>query len=209
MKTAEPQRFSAYNEDAAAGATNTLRRLTHSLDYGKEGLGMKSSHHETTGRSDWFDSMDAAAVRSFWAKVDKTPTCWLWTAHVGGHGYGTFSLWRAPNRWTLRAHRVSYMIANGRIDDGLVIDHICRVTECVNPAHLRATTVRGNTLAGIGISAINARKTHCQNGHEFTPENTYTHPTKGSRECRICRREDNRWRKAAKRAARAAIKGES
>lgn len=41
MKTAEPQRFSGYNEDAVAGATNTLRRLTHSLEQSKEGLGME------------------------------------------------------------------------------------------------------------------------------------------------------------------------
>lgn len=30
-----------------------------------------------------------------------------------------------------------------------------------------------------------ARKTHCKNGHEFTPENTYIRP-KGGRKCRAC-----------------------
>lgn len=35
----------------------------------------------------------------------------------------------------------------------------------------------------------NAAKTHCKWGHEFTPENTYTHPTTGERRCRQCVRD--------------------
>lgn len=31
----------------------------------------------------------------------------------------------------------------------------------------------------------NARKTHCPEGHEFSPENTYTNP-RGWRKCRVC-----------------------
>jgi hypothetical protein len=37
-----------------------------------------------------------------------------------------------------------------------------------------------------GIAPSNASKTHCLNGHEFTPENTYVH--KGHRNCKTCRR---------------------
>jgi hypothetical protein len=48
-------------------------------------------------------------------------------------------------------------------------------------------------------SEINAAKTHCPQGHEYTPENTYLQP-KGSRACRVCLRESNR-RQAAKRRA--------
>lgn len=32
------------------------------------------------------------------------------------------------------------------------------------------------------------RRTHCVYGHEFTPENTYTHPSHRGRQCLICRR---------------------
>lgn len=33
-----------------------------------------------------------------------------------------------------------------------------------------------------------ASKTHCPHGHEYTPENTYISPSRGSRSCRTCRR---------------------
>ena len=36
-----------------------------------------------------------------------------------------------------------------------------------------------------------ARRTHCRLGHELTPENAYRRPD-GTRECRICRRQDRR-----------------
>ena len=37
---------------------------------------------------------------------------------------------------TQLVHRYAYEWANGPIPDGLVIDHLCRVTACVNPDHL-------------------------------------------------------------------------
>lgn len=36
----------------------------------------------------------------------------------------------------------------------------------------------------------------CKNGHDFTPENTYTRPKNGKRSCRICLRENAQsWRR--------------
>jgi hypothetical protein len=35
-------------------------------------------------------------------------------------------------------------------------------------------------------------RTHCKHGHEFTPENTYTAPNNGQRQCRACMRRRSR-----------------
>ena len=73
--------------------------------------------------------------KRFWDKVDKNPTCWIWTAAKGAEGYGRVGI---PGRRTALAHRVAYEDTNGPIPDGLQIDHICGVRACVNPEHLRA-----------------------------------------------------------------------
>lgn len=114
--------------------------------------------------------------------VDKVTGCWLWTASCQYTGYGRYRY----NGKDCRAHRASYEIFVGTIPDGLDLDHLCRVRKCVNPEHLEPVTRRENLNRGIGISAINHHKTHCKNGHEFTPENTYITPA-GYRQCQTCR----------------------
>jgi len=43
----------------------------------------------------------------------------------------------------------------------------------------------------------------CRHGHEYTPENTYMHPTLGRRVCRACQSEGQRRHRERRRAARA------
>jgi len=119
----------------------------------------------------------------FWAKVQKTETCWLWTASLNRSGYGKF---HASGRFAF-AHRWSYEHFIRQIPDGLVIDHLCRVPACVNPDHLEPVTHQENILRGTAPSAKLAMATHCIHGHEFTPENTYIRPN-GNRSCRTCLR---------------------
>lgn len=117
----------------------------------------------------------------FWAKVNKTDTCWLWTAAQKHNGYGSFTY----KGKTFRAHRLSYELLVGPIPAGLVLDHLCRVRHCVNPAHLEVVTMEENKLRGLSVCNINAAKTHCKHGHEFTAENTWL---EGHwRRCRTCR----------------------
>jgi hypothetical protein len=78
----------------------------------------------------------------------------------------------------------------GPIPRGLVIDHLCRNTICVNPDHMQVVTVRENTLRGNTFQARNLRKTHCPQGHPYDQANTYLH--RGKRHCRICQRDANR-----------------
>jgi hypothetical protein len=55
----------------------------------------------------------------------------------------------------------------------------------VNWDHLEAVTKRENVLRGVGATAVNARRTHCKNGHPFNVGNTYRAPG-GGRHCRSC-----------------------
>ena len=118
----------------------------------------------------------------FWDMVEKTNSCWLWIGARNNGGYGESCL----NGKTTLAHKVSLHFHGILPIKGLVIDHLCRIRHCVNPSHMEQVTRGENVLRGIGIAAMNARKTHCKNGHEFTKENTYNHPTQKTRSCRIC-----------------------
>lgn len=130
--------------------------------------------------------MSNTLYQRFWAKVNKTDTCWLWTASAP-HGYGQI---KAGGKFvkTLYAHRVAYEMLVGPIPEGLHLDHLCRVTRCVNPKHLEPVTRRENLLRGESPMAKHARKTECLRGHPFSGANLYT-TSKGYRCCRICRNE--------------------
>lgn len=122
----------------------------------------------------------------FWAKVNKDAPngCWEWNACLI-RGYGQVNVGKKKRA---RAHRVSYLMAIGPIPDGFEIDHLCRNTKCVNPDHLEAVTPRVNTLRSEGITAKNARKTHCPQGHPYDLANTRIRAD-GYRECRECKRQ--------------------
>jgi hypothetical protein len=110
----------------------------------------------------------------FWAKVDKTEGCWIWTAAKTMGGYGRFVIGRKVHY----AHRVAYELARGSIADGLTIDHLCRNKACVNPGHLEPVTGSENARRYWG--------THCKRGHERTPENTRVEKDGTGRPYRRC-----------------------
>ena len=77
----------------------------------------------------------------FWAKVDKTGECWLWTASLTTHGYGQFF---PGNGRPVGAHRFSYELFSGAIPHGMDVEHRCRNRVCVNPFHLRLASRKQN-----------------------------------------------------------------
>lgn len=125
----------------------------------------------------------------FWAKVEKTDSCWVWTAATYPNGYGEFGI----EGRTCLVHRVAWELLVGPIPDGLDLDHLCRNRLCVNPDHLEPVTRRENLLRGETIPAFHAAQTHCVHGHEFTPDNTHIERN-GSRRCLRCARL-HRWRR--------------
>lgn len=119
--------------------------------------------------------------------------CWIWMGSTSPKGYGKFNI---PDRTTM-VHRLSYEHFKGSIPQGVSIDHVCRVRCCVNPDHLHLCSNQENVLSGYGVTAVNARKTHCPKGHAYTKENTRYYEGRNCRECHRIKRRAERSRKTA------------
>ncbi len=128
----------------------------------------------------------------FWEKVSDPVEggCRLWLAGVTSAGYGAF--WDGQKQ--VLAHRFAYETEHGPIPDGLELDHVCRVHLCV--VHLEAVSHEENVRRGHS-GRHNALKTHCPQGHQYTPENTRDYGR--GRICRTCHIADARTRRKDKK----------
>lgn len=137
--------------------------------------------------------MERTALARFEAQYHPEPNsgCWLWRGYLR-RGYATF--WFQGKN--VPAHRFAYEMYRGPIPEHLNLDHACNTESCVNPSHVRPMTQRENVLRGRGLSANNARKTHCPEGHALRGDNlVFTRD--GARHCRICKNVRNRlWMRA-------------
>ncbi len=83
-------------------------------------------------------------AEAFWAKVEKTSDCWLWTGGKARFGHGLFTMGHKGR--TIGAHRFSYEQVYGPIPDGLAVCHRCDTPACVRPDHLFLGTRTDNNL---------------------------------------------------------------
>lgn len=129
-----------------------------------------------------------------WSRVSEdNEGCWIWSGPRYKAGYGRFYL----GQEAVYAHRVMYMAFVGDIPKGLHTDHLCRVRECCNPAHLEVVTCRENIMRSpIAPAALNASKTHCKRGHPLFGVNLGV-DVNGGRHCRTCSITSARQRQAA------------
>lgn len=113
--------------------------------------------------------------------VDLPGDCWLWTGTINHKGYGHIYI----DGSTRRAHRVSWELLVGPIEDGKHLDHLCRNRSCINPEHLEPVT-----------NAVNAERSEratkelCLRGHPLSGANLIVKSanSKGRRQCRECKR---------------------
>lgn len=105
-------------------------------------------------------ALTADREQLFWAKVNKTDTCWLWTACINSDGYGLF--WDGMK--SVRAHRVAFELLRGELLPGVELDHDIECPKnCANPAHLRPATHKQNmenrayAYGGVGVRGVYKR----------------------------------------------------
>jgi hypothetical protein len=140
---------------------------------------------------------DPWVIARFWQKSIYQPAngCWEWTAKINSFGYGVFTPLLDGGKTSVMAHRFAYELLIGPIPAGYQLDHLCRNRRCVNPNHLDPVSPALNNARSTSPSALNAAKSHCKRGHEFSPDNTYVTPD-GRRMCRACMRYRD-WKRRA------------
>jgi len=82
-------------------------------------------------------------------KIGRPDQCWNWMKSCGVPGYGNWchSLFNLPSPGA--AHRRTYMLFNGFIDNDIYVCHSCGNRRCCNPNHLYIGTAKENHLDAV------------------------------------------------------------
>lgn len=105
--------------------------------------------------------------------------CWEWSGEV--YVVGGYTKLKG-----LRAYKVAYEDAKGKVPKGLSIDHLCHNKLCVNPEHLEAVPLWVNQYRRRIHTILFGWSTHCNKGHLMDDMNTVWRPNGTGRQCRLC-----------------------
>lgn len=109
---------------------------------------------------------------------------WFWLGALSRLGYGRIGV----DGTQIGIHRYVYSHLVSPIPAGKVIDHICRVRNCVAPNHLRVVTPAQNAMENsAGFCPRRAAADHCERGHPYSEGRNLIITKTGQRLCRICR----------------------
>jgi hypothetical protein len=103
----------------------------------------KRGHGKFCSKACAFAARQRPIEERFWANVDKSGDCWLWTAALDVHGYGRFRY----NKQSVKAHRVAWELLHRPIPDGLFVLHNCPGGDnrrCIRPDHMFLGTQADN-----------------------------------------------------------------
>ena len=120
--------------------------------------------------------------RSVWADVEargiRDGDCFVWTGCKNKKGYGSVRF--QGTTWVV--HRLAWTELRGPIPEGHDVDHTCFNRGCFNVDHLEPVPHEEN------VRRATVNRTHCKNGHEFTPDNIDpgTMRRQGARRCLTC-----------------------
>lgn len=155
-------------------------------------MSLITSHHLRRSISGQRDSRDNCSMKhqAFYLKLKQNCAvdsngCWIWQRSMRTDGYGQV---RVLGK-VMSTHRAMWYAIHDKLftkASGIQICHTCDVRACLNPEHLWKGTHKENIddRDRKGRNYWSAR-THCNYGHEFTPENTIQ--GKRQRSCRQCR----------------------
>lgn len=149
--------------------SNPQRKGSFDMDFIYSGSHLVRKQRKRNVFSRFFDKIQVSEIMFF----NDSP-CWEWIGSKNASHYGQFHAMGEAY-----AHRVSYRLFIGEIEDGYEVDHLCRNRACCSPFHLESVTLQENRRRR------SEAQTHCKNGHEFTEENTHLRPQ--GRTCKACR----------------------